>query len=496
MKINSRLSAFLKCVGYVFLFLACRQAAGLITEAVVLATLLNQGLSQNELVMAAMNAEGALIYETMILSGLLFLGIAALIKRKSFAEDSAWKKTNATAVAAGAFHGFAWYLFASAIVIVAAYLPAVKTSQDAYLETYEQVTQNANLWAEILYVCILGPIVEETLCRGLIQKNLEKTLRPFSAIFLSALIFSLIHGNLYQIVFTLPLGLVMGYFSYRFDSILPTIALHICFNASNYLVRIGFMLGYDETHPVTAIFYYAAMLFFLIAIPIGRILLREAQKTCPREAKKAFPSEIAQETTEKGFDMATPEYMIVGLGNPGDKYAENRHNCGFMALDYIALRENTQMKNLRFRSLMGESVIDGKKVLFLKPQTFMNLSGEAVRECAAFYKIPPEKILVIFDDISFEPGVFRIREKGSAGGHNGIKSIISCLSSDAFPRVKMGVGNVPEGWDLMHWVLGNPSPEDQKKIIASLEDVYQTVKLFVKDDLQKAAQLYNGKKHE
>ena len=194
--------------------------------------------------------------------------------------------------------------------------------------------------------------------------------------------------------------------------------------------------------------------------------------------------------------MATPEYLVVGLGNPGDKYTENRHNCGFMALDYIALREKSEIKNLRFRSLMGESIIGGKKVLFLKPQTFMNLSGEAVRECAAFYKIPPEKILVIFDDVSFEPGVFRIREKGSAGGHNGIKPIISCLRSDAFPRIKIGVGNPPEGWEMMNWVLGNPSPEDQKKIIASMEYVYQSAKLFVKGDLQKASQLYNGKKHE
>ena len=194
--------------------------------------------------------------------------------------------------------------------------------------------------------------------------------------------------------------------------------------------------------------------------------------------------------------MASPEYLIVGLGNPGAQYAANRHNCGFMALDYIALREQVPVKNLRFRALTGETVMEGKKVLLLKPQTFMNLSGDAVREAAAFYRIPPEKILVIFDDINFAPGTFRVRGQGSAGGHNGIKSVISSLGSDAFPRIKMGVGAPPEGWDLIRYVLGNPSPEDQKKIVSSLADVYAAARLFVAGDLDRACQLYNGKVHE
>ena len=193
--------------------------------------------------------------------------------------------------------------------------------------------------------------------------------------------------------------------------------------------------------------------------------------------------------------MAAPEFMIVGLGNPGGKYAANRHNCGFMALDYIALRLSTPIQSIRFRSMTAEAMVDGKKVLLLKPQTYMNLSGEAVREAAAFYKIPPERILVIFDDINFQPGVFRIRPSGSAGGHNGIKSIISCLSSDAFPRIKMGVGSVPPGWDLMNWVLANPPKEDMDKIIASMEDVYSTVRHFVNGELERAASLYSGKQH-
>lgn len=194
--------------------------------------------------------------------------------------------------------------------------------------------------------------------------------------------------------------------------------------------------------------------------------------------------------------MAAPEFIIVGLGNPGVKHEQNRHNCGFMAIDYIALRQNVETKKLRFNALTAETEIEGKKVLLMKPQTFMNSSGGAVREAAAFYKIPPEKILVIFDDISFNPGIFRIRKNGSAGGHNGIKSIINCLSSDQFPRVKIGVGNKPEGWELMNWVLGDLTGKDLDRVIACMEDVYGTAKFFVKGEIDKAGASFNGKMHE
>ena len=193
--------------------------------------------------------------------------------------------------------------------------------------------------------------------------------------------------------------------------------------------------------------------------------------------------------------MAAPEFLIVGLGNPGAKYARNRHNAGFLALDHLSAKANIPVKNLRFQALCGEGFLGGKKVLLMKPQTFMNLSGEAVREAAAFYKIPPQNILVLFDDISFQPGVFRIREKGSAGGHNGIKSVIACLGSQEFPRVKIGVGAVPEGWDLMHHVLANPCPEDMAKIVASFDDVYETALFFVTGDLSQAGARFNGKLH-
>ncbi len=494
MKKISVFSAILKSAGYVLMFFICQLAADLISEGVIMFTLLRQNLSQNDFVQAAMNAQSAMIYETATLSALLFVGIVLVLKRKKFANEIKWKKASPLSVFTGLSSGFSWYLIASVLMIVCNAIPAVRESQNAYAEQYALIAEHTSLWAEILYVCLIGPVFEEILCRGLIQSTLHKATTPSAAIFLSALTFSLIHGNLYQMVFTLPLGIAMGYLVYRFDSIFPSIALHIAFNGSNYLIRIGSYFGYGENSTEFMVLYYAALLFCLFAVPISTLLLKEAQKKHPLPAEEKAP-EIKIESYQ-GETMASPEYLIVGLGNPGDKYTENRHNCGFMAMDYISLRENIQMKNLRFRSLTGETVIDGKKVILLKPQTFMNLSGEAVRECAAFYKIPPEKILVIFDDVSFQPGIFRIREKGSAGSHNGIKSIISCLGSDAFPRIKIGVGNPPEGWEMMNWVLGNPSPEDQKKIIASLEDVYQTAKLFVSGDLQKAAQLYNGKKHE
>lgn len=493
-KPQSIFSALLKSVGYVLLFFISQLAASLISDGIIMITLLTQNLSQNDFVQSVMNAQRSLMYETSILSALIFIGIALLIKNKNFSKDIRLKKTSPLVFSTGAFCGFSWYLLSTVLVMIGSFFPEVMESQNSYVQNFEEVSQYAHPCAEFLLLCLVGPILEEVLCRGLIMNTLRKSMNPTAAIFLTAVTFTLLHMNLYQTVFTLPLGIILGYLAYRFDSILPSIALHATFNSCNYLLRMGTYFGYEINSKEFMIFYYAALLFLLFTVPVSILLLREARQRHPLPVQEPIPAPNFERT--QGETMASPEYLIVGLGNPGDKYTENRHNCGFMALDYISLRENTQMKNLRFRSLVGETVIDGKKVVLLKPQTFMNLSGEAVRECAAFYKIPPEKILVIFDDVSFAPGIFRIREKGSAGGHNGIKSIISCLSSDAFPRIKIGVGTPPEGWEMMNWVLGNPSPEDQKKIIASLEDVYQSAKLFVQGDLQKASQLYNGKKHE
>jgi PTH1 family peptidyl-tRNA hydrolase len=160
-----------------------------------------------------------------------------------------------------------------------------------------------------------------------------------------------------------------------------------------------------------------------------------------------------------------PEYLIVGLGNPGTKYAFTRHNAGFLCLELLAERQNVQINRIKFKGVLGEARLGGHRCLLLKPQTFMNNSGESVREAAAFYKIPPERILVIFDDVSLPCGRLRIRRKGSDGGHNGIKSIIWHLGTDVFPRIKLGVGSPPtREYDMVDWVLGRPDEEARKKI--------------------------------
>jgi len=267
----------------------------------------------------------------------------------------------------------------------------------------------------------------------------------------------------------------------------------MAFNFTNYPMQLGVDLFGEESSATYAIFF-GVLLFCLFSIPVGILLFRRAVQKMPPLSVGA-PTAFASPnfTDQEGDRMAAPEYLVVGLGNPGEKYTSTRHNCGFMAMDYIALREGVSLKNLRFQALCAESVIQGKKVLLMKPQTYMNLSGKSVREAAAFYKIPPERILVIFDDINFAAGEKRIRKSGSAGGHNGIKSIIECLGSEAFPRVKVGVGTPMPGWDLMHWVLATPPKEDLDRIISSMEDVYGAVKLFVADDLERAMALYNGK---
>ncbi len=185
-------------------------------------------------------------------------------------------------------------------------------------------------------------------------------------------------------------------------------------------------------------------------------------------------------------------HLLVGLGNPGDKYTFTRHNTGFLALDFIAQKCGVKVNRVRFKSLCGEAHIGGCRVLLLKPQTFMNLSGEAVREAADFYKIPPENIIVLFDDVNFDVGAMRIRRSGSDGGHNGIKSIIYQLSSDAFPRVKIGVGKKPSPeYNLADFVLGSYSEDDKKVLFSEFEKVYDCVGLMLSGQIDKAMNLYN-----
>ncbi|MBE6569938.1 MAG: aminoacyl-tRNA hydrolase [Ruminococcaceae bacterium] len=200
---------------------------------------------------------------------------------------------------------------------------------------------------------------------------------------------------------------------------------------------------------------------------------------------------ISQQSTTSG----PPEYIICGLGNPGDKYARTRHNAGFMAMDYLSQKCGIEIKRLRFKSLTGEGTVDGKRVLFMKPQTFMNLSGEAVQEAMNFYKIPVENIIVFSDDVNLAPGRMRIRKSGSDGGQRGLRSIITILNSDQFPRVRLGVGEKPhKDYDMADWVLGNLSDEDCKNIYPCLEATYEIIKLIMAGKTDDAMGRFNGMK--
>lgn len=183
-------------------------------------------------------------------------------------------------------------------------------------------------------------------------------------------------------------------------------------------------------------------------------------------------------------------HLIVGLGNPGDQYKNTRHNVGFDVIDLLAEKNNISLNRIKFKGVYGEGYIKGEKVILLKPQTYMNLSGESVREISNFFKIDNEKIIIIYDDISLEPGKLRIRGKGSAGGHNGIKSIIAQLSTDVFPRIKVGVGQPKV--DLVNHVLGKFSKEDREKVEKTIVAVSNAVNCIVEQDVEEAMNKYNS----
>ena len=185
-------------------------------------------------------------------------------------------------------------------------------------------------------------------------------------------------------------------------------------------------------------------------------------------------------------------HIVVGLGNPGAEYARTRHNAGFLAVDRIAERIGARIDKVKFHALVGEGVIDGVRVLLMKPNTFMNSSGIAIGEAAAFYKIPPESIIVLHDEISFEPGLFRIRRKGSAGGHNGLKSIISSLGSEDFPRIKIGVGKKPTPeYDLASWVLAKLPEGDMELMKNRFDDIFESVRLILASKIDEAMNKYS-----
>jgi len=197
------------------------------------------------------------------------------------------------------------------------------------------------------------------------------------------------------------------------------------------------------------------------------------------------------------FGKNSESWLIVGLGNPGKQYERTRHNCGFRAVDFLADKLGCKIDKSKFQGLYGTVNYGGKKLYLLKPQTFMNLSGRSVLQLSAYFSIPPQRIIVMFDDISLEPGRLRVRPNGSAGGHNGIKSIISELGSQDFPRVKIGVGAKahPEQ-DLADWVLSSFSASEEKALVSALENAGNAALCIIDKSVAEAANRYNGTKPE
>ena len=195
---------------------------------------------------------------------------------------------------------------------------------------------------------------------------------------------------------------------------------------------------------------------------------------------------------EKKTETGPVSHIVVGLGNPGPKYEKTRHNAGFIAIDHIAAKLGVKVDRVKFHALVCECELGGRRVLLMKPETFMNSSGVAIGEAATFYKIPPENVLVLHDEISFDAGLFRIRRKGSAGGHNGLKSIIEHLGSDGFPRIKIGVGQKPSpDYDLVDWVLGKFPKEAEAAIASRLDDIHSASELIVRGEIDLAMNRYS-----
>ena len=184
-------------------------------------------------------------------------------------------------------------------------------------------------------------------------------------------------------------------------------------------------------------------------------------------------------------------YLIAGLGNPGEKYKYTRHNVGFTAIDYLSAVYKISVKKIKFRSLLGEGIIGGERVILAKPSTFMNNSGEAVGEIARYYKIPPENVIIIYDDVALDTGRLRIRPSGSDGGHNGMKSIIYHLQSDAFPRVRIGVGKV-SGAELANHVLGTFSKEDGVRVTRCIKETDKITEEIISRGVSAVMNKFNG----
>lgn len=195
---------------------------------------------------------------------------------------------------------------------------------------------------------------------------------------------------------------------------------------------------------------------------------------------------------KKNTQTGSIEYLIVGLGNPGKEYENTRHNCGFIALDYMAEKLSCNINKIKFKSTVGECEINSHRCLLMKPSTFMNLSGQAVVEAMNFYKIPPQNVIIIFDDISLDVGKMRVRRKGSDGGQRGMQNIIYLSGSQDFPRIKVGIGKKPHPeYDLKKWVLSRFTDADKKLMLPLLDNIIDAVSHIVDGNIDKAMNLYN-----
>lgn len=193
-----------------------------------------------------------------------------------------------------------------------------------------------------------------------------------------------------------------------------------------------------------------------------------------------------------GNKSSAVDWLVVGLGNPGQKYENTRHNMGFLTVDLLAEKAGVKLNKVKFKAAFNTFAFAGCRCLVMKPQTYMNLSGEAVREAAQFYKIPADHVLVIYDDVSLPVGKLRVRPTGSAGGHNGIKNIIAHLGTQDFPRIKIGTG-APEhpDHDMIDWVIGVPSQGEKKLLAESFETAIQAAECILRDGCQKAMNQFN-----
>ena len=194
----------------------------------------------------------------------------------------------------------------------------------------------------------------------------------------------------------------------------------------------------------------------------------------------------------KKENLSGVEYIVAGLGNPDRRYENTRHNAGFITADTLADKLNIRLDRIKYKSLCNAAVIADKKVLIMKPSTYMNNSGQAVVEAMNFFKVPPEKVIIIFDDISLDIGKMRIRRKGSDGGHNGMKNIIYLSGSDQFPRIKIGVGHKPEQWALADWVLSNFTQSERKLLDETVNNACDAVEKIIAGNIDKAMNLYNS----